>query len=158
MATPADECLRQHRDKIEISDLVVAFHAHYHRWHWDQLPGLLTQDCVVTTCIDRIPVVTNWEQGTVDSTEPTSWRETAQVRGQHQWSIVTVTVDDDTSTVLMTGTQTNTFPDGYSEISGILQDVICRRTPDGWRIAWLRGSYESNHPRLSELFASAGPA
>jgi hypothetical protein len=145
--------LSEFLDRQEVADLVVKAHAITDRWEWEKLDALLTPDAVMETRIDSIPVFPNRTKDHDGYKESTNWRERTGVRGQHQWSNVVVTVSGDTAVVYMTGTQTNTFPDGYSETSGVLQEAVCQRTAEGWKIARMGGSYESNHARLDEIFA-----
>ena len=145
--------LSEFLDRQEVTDLVVKAHSITDRWEWEKLSPLLTGDCTMETKIDSVPVFPNLTAGHDGYTRETNWRERTGIRGQHQWANVVVTIDGDLATVYMTGTQTNTFPDGYSETSGVLQGATCRRTPEGWRIAHMAGSYESRHDRLDGIFA-----
>lgn len=140
--------------RAELVDLVMRFHAHTDRWEWDRVADLVTDDCQISTCIDRVPVFQNWDGGNTGFTRSTNWREAAAVRGQHRWCNIIVDIDGGSAKLYMSGTQTNTFPDGEFETSGILQEATCRLTTDGWRIASMTGSYESNHARLDKVFAA----
>lgn len=141
-------------DREDITRLVLGLHAYLDRWEWDAVPGHLTEDCDLTTLIDGVPVFVNVEAGeSTGLAEGTNWRERSGIKGQHQWTNVVVDVDGDTARVWMSGTQTNSWPDGQFEVSGVLGEGICRRTPEGWRIASFVGDYRSNHERLSTYFA-----
>ncbi|WP_432198256.1 nuclear transport factor 2 family protein [Streptomyces sp. bgisy027] len=142
-------------DRAEVTDLVLRFHAHIDRWDWDAVPSMITSDCSLATHIDGAPVFVNWDQGqNTGLSKNTNWREAAGITGQHQWTNVVVNLDGDTAHVMMSGTQTNAWPDGGFEVSGVLGQGTCRRTPDGWRIAAFIGNYRSNHTRLSSYFTT----
>ena len=139
-------------DRQEVADLVMKAHAITDRWRWEELPPLLTEDCVMEFRIDSVPIFASQTDAN-KFTPSTNWREANNVRGHHQWANVIVTIEEDAASVYMSGTQTNTYPNGEFETSGVLQEAGCRRTPDGWKIAKMGGSYESNHPRLDKIFA-----
>ncbi len=140
-------------DRQEVADLVKKAHAITDRWRWDELEPLLAEDRYMETRIDSVPIFANVTPTSSTFTPSTNWREEHNVRGHHQWTNVIVTIEGDTASVLMSGTQTNTYPDAGVETSGILQEAECRRTPDGWKIARMIGSYESNHGRLDKIFS-----
>ncbi|WP_196218110.1 nuclear transport factor 2 family protein [Streptomyces blattellae] len=142
-------------DRAEVTELVLRFHAHLDRWDWDALPSMVTSDCSLATHIDGVPAFVNWDQGqNTGLTKKTNWREESGIKGQHQWTNVVVILDGDTANVMMSGTQTNSWPDGGVEISGAMGEGTCRRTPDGWRIAGFIGNYRSNFARLRSYFTT----
>src|SRR5262244_962240 len=120
-------------DRQEVADLVMTVQATSDRWLWERLPQYLTKDCVMVTHIDGIPVLTNISKDENHFDSKVNWREATGVRGQHQWANVIVSLAGDTATAYMSGTQTNTYPDGVSETSGILQEAECVRTTEGWK-------------------------
>jgi SnoaL-like protein len=142
-------------DRAEVTELVLRFHAHVDRWDWDALRSMTTPDCSLATHVDDVPVFVNWYEGeNTGMSDKTIWRAETGIKGQHQWTNVVVSLDGDSARVMMTGTQTNSWPDGGFEVSGVLGEGICRKTPDGWRIAGFVGNYRSNHARLDAYFTT----
>src|SRR5262245_19382302 len=90
-------------DQPEVADLVMKAHAITDRWEWEKLPPLLTEDCVMKTRIDNVPIFDNRTPRENKFTKSANWREATGIRGHHQWTNVIVTVEGDMASVYMSG-------------------------------------------------------
>ena len=105
------ERLRAFLGRAEVTELVVRYTAITDRWRWDKVEALLTEHCVIETHVDRVLLIRNRAPRHTNLAPSVNWRERTGVRGQQQWVNVTVSIVGDEAFVLMSGTQTNTFPD-----------------------------------------------